>query len=386
MVFMGVDAVGDNAPLDIAADADIAEMEAAWSNSGFLNIFVQRHENGVARRRHIGVGSWHEVPPEQSQLQGGRALANFVSTSLRAVDHQATDHSMLVLWGHAYDFAVGPSITGSGNVDALEFVELSAVLRDLQNEMWLEYPGEEPPRLNIVAFDACDASTVELACQLSPFAKYLLASQIGVPIPGWPYDRIFERFGDPIGDVMGPAQGGAYIVRRYCESYTSLRPVSLSLLDLGRARELFARTEVLATALDLSIRRNGDTRDQVANLFVRAQTAPNKPYVDVADFCLNLFRESTDAFVIAAAQALGDFLVTSGPEVATLSSEGTGKPFIAEWGRNAGSTARLNGVSIYAPHVAREHDSHAARRIYSQFDFVRQTRWSQLVYALADRT
>ena len=189
MVFMGVDAVGDDAPLDTAADADIAEMEAAWSTSGFLNIFVQKHEKGVASRRQIGVGQWHDVPPEQSQLQGGRALANFVSTSLRAVDHQATDHSMLVLWGHAYDFAVGPSITGSGNVDALEFVELSAVLRDLQNEMWLKYPGEEPPRLNIVAFDACDASTVELACQLSPFAKYLLASQIGVPIPGWPYDQ-----------------------------------------------------------------------------------------------------------------------------------------------------------------------------------------------------
>ena len=155
--------MGDNAPLDTAADADIAEMEAAWSNSGFLNIFVQRHENGVARRRHIGVGQWHEVPPEQSQLQGGRALANFVSTSLRAVNHQATDHSMLVLWGHAYNFAVGPSIIGSGNVDAARVHQLSnGCGAASRTKTWVKYPVRKfLPRLNIVAFDACDASTVE---------------------------------------------------------------------------------------------------------------------------------------------------------------------------------------------------------------------------------
>ena len=39
--------------------------------------------------------------------------------------------------------------------------------------------GAPQAKLDILAFDACDLATVEMACQLEPFAKYLLGSQIG---------------------------------------------------------------------------------------------------------------------------------------------------------------------------------------------------------------
>ena len=58
-----------------------------------------------------------------------------------------------------------------------------------------------------------------MACQLQPFAKYLLGSEIGIPIPGWPYDRILDRLRNPKGRLMAPPEFGSYVVRRFCESY-----------------------------------------------------------------------------------------------------------------------------------------------------------------------
>ena len=92
-------------------------------------------------------------------------------------------------------------------------------------------------------------------------------------------------------------------------------------------------------------------------------------YVDVADLCLSLVRASADSF-IEAARALGDFLDQPEPPLVS-EREGKGRPFIVDHGRNAGVIARLNGISLYAPHVAPDRDFDAVRPLYN-FDFSRK--------------
>jgi len=381
MVFMGADTVGRDAPLIDAAKADLREM-AAVGSGGNLNIFAQVHGIDVPRRYHIGVDDGMPVPEGQRDTRDGRALVHFIRESL--AQHREQDYSMLVLWGHAYDFAIGRTKERDGTVDALDFVRLSEVLGGLQDEIRSRYQTPDRPKLDIVAFDACDVATVELACQLQAYAKYLIGSQIGVPIPGWPYDRVLGRLRYPKGRLMGPAEFGAYVVRRFCRSYAPKhRTVSMTLLDLQRASELFARTEVLATALDLAIDRGTEARSRLAQLFTRAQTADYRPYVDVADLCLNLVRESGDPLVRESAAALGDFLLAPRPEEVGESVEGKGQPFVVELGRNASATAKLNGISIYAPHVAPMNDFASVEALYRRFTFASETRWSRLVHGLA---
>jgi hypothetical protein len=287
---------------------------------------------------------------------------------------------MLVLWGHAYDFAIGREHTRGGTIDALDFAELSGVLENLQRRF-----GATGAKLDILGFDACDLATVEMAYQLQPFAKYLLGSQIGIPLPGWPYDRVLDRLRTPYGSVMGPAELGSYIVRRFCESYSAQsRTVSLTLLDLNRAQDLADVTQVLALTLATAI-SNPDARDQIAYLFSQSRTAPGRPYVDVADLCLNLVRSSGNTFVIEAARTVGDFLLSPQPVVVGESETGAGRPFIVEHGRNTGLTARLNGLSIYAPHVVPGRDFNAVRHLYENFTFAQETQWNGLVHALARR-
>ena len=236
------------------------------------------------------------------------ALLNFIKWALTTAEHNPHHRTLLVLWGHAYDFAIGRTPTNEGTVDALDFAELSRVLERLQLEF-----GAPGVKLDILGFDACDLATVEMACQLEPFANYLLGSQIGVPLPGWPYDRILDRIRNPYGRVMGPAELGSYIVRRFCESYSAeSRTVSLTLLDLNGAQDLTDATQILALTLAAAI-DSASVRERIAYLFAQSQTAPSKPYVDVADLCLSLVRRCGNPLVAEAARSLGDFLISPKP-------------------------------------------------------------------------
>ena len=100
---------------------------------------------------------------------------------------------------------------------------------------------------------------------------------------------------------MTPPEFGTWAVRRFCEAYPADSPVSLTLLDLQQATELRLRVELLALALAVAI---GDraTRNHVADMFKRSQTGEDRPYVDVADLCLNLMRESADPLVVDTAE------------------------------------------------------------------------------------
>jgi hypothetical protein len=385
MVFMGAATIRGNEPLLDAADADIAELRAVGSGKigdteGELNIFVQEHGRGPNPRRcHISNGAFEAVTGRGANPQGGRAVEEFIAWSMAEVGpipEGALHHTLLVLWGHSYDFAFGRELSRDEQIDALDFAELKDLLTRLQERL-----GDPGARLDVLGFDSCDAATVEIACQLEPFANYLIASQVGIPIPGWPYDRILIGLRKPYGRVMGPSEFGSWAVRRFAESYDATSPSSLSFLNLQRAPDLRAHTAVLAATL---ARVMGDPiRQLLADLFYRSQTDEDRPYIDVADLCLTLVRDSGDPLIVEAARSLGDFLLGANPPLANMSPDASRRPFVVERGRNAAITARLNGVSLYAPHLVPSRDFEGPRALYHNFDFVQQTRWSDFVHTLA---
>ena len=168
---------------------------------------------------------------------------------------------------------------------------------------------------------------------------------------------------------MGAAELGSYIVRRYCEHYRATnKTVTLTLLDLQQAKAIFDQTNILARRLAILL---DDTPNRIADLMSRSRTIDGEPFIDVADFCLNVFRETRDRSLQNAALRLGDMLLSAGPAEPGGSFEGIGRSFIAEHGRNACETARLHGVSLYAPHVAPQHDVEDGREAYNAFAFFR---------------
>jgi hypothetical protein len=380
---MAAESVPGFARLDEAAGDDLAEMRAVSSGDG-LDILVQLHDDRGARRIHVDHKE-EVVPDEERTHADGQALSAFVRWAFRTAPWRDDDAAMLVLWGHAYQFAIGQTAPRDGAIDALDFGELTRVLRGVQVAYQANGPGHSRKVFDIVGFDACDLATLEVAIQLRPFADFLLASEMGIPLPGWPYDRFLDRLRTPKGDRrMGPPEVGSYVVRRYCEAYKSTdRAVSLTLLGLERAHEVGARAEILATKLVLSIRRSAAEKAAIIALFERAQTDSGKPFVDIADLCLNLAREADDPSVRQAANDLGDLLISPDPVEPGGSQSGAQRPFILEHGRNAGRTAKLNGCSLYAPHVVGRHDVDATRSAYEQLLFAQRSLWTQMVHNLA---
>jgi Clostripain family len=404
MVFMGVAHVEhEAAPLSQHADDDVNEMKEVFrdGNSALLNVFVQRHGIGIPTREWIRQGSKAEPVPEgERDAANGNALKSFMISSLKQADHQHQfgDVSVLILWGHAYHFALGHTETPTG-IEALDFGELKTVLTDFQKDVaeefqeeWSTSPSEAStqklPQLDILAFDACDLAGIEVAHLLSPFACYMVASQIGIPLPGWPYSTILGRLKESLTEPrpMDPAGFGAFAVRRFCEHYQEQDadnnpvPVSLTLLDLSKAPDAFAAAERLAQQMAIAGGIDGGELALTQELFSRSQTIPGRPFIDVADFCLNLSQYSTDAAVKSAAAALGDILIRPSTDGNGDRSRGS---FVVEHSRNTHSTARLHGASLYAPQIG-DDDWRLSRFSYAKFGSERESSWSRLVHVLAE--
>jgi hypothetical protein len=377
MVLMGADTLDSEHDLSAEADEDVVEMRRVErvSTTSTLNILLQRHGQGATTREHIGHGYPVPVDIPQQDAADGTALRSFLEWGLEKAQHGPQDQLLLVLWGHAYDFAIGRTALRTG-IDALDFAELSGVLR--------RFITTYERKIDIVGFDACQVSTIEMAYELRGVADYLLSSQIGIPLPGWPYDRILDRVSTPAGDrLMGAAELGSYIVRRYCETYNALeQTVTLTLLDLRLADRVAELTEQLSRQLAIAMDDDVDELNLVSQLLALSRTTDDDPFVDVADLCLSLLRASDDPEVRRAARELGDQLITPAPVIGGESLGGVGRPFIVEHGRNACETAKLHGASLYAPHVAPNHDEDAARLFYDRLVFANETLWPNVVRAL----
>ncbi len=256
-------------------------------------MFVQRHEGGIPTRERIGKDTRpakclrvNGMPPN-----GQRAEKVHDRLVKKGVNHQPGDVSVLILWGHAYHFALGHTKTRAG-IEALDFGELRTVLTEFQREIVQELRPQwsrpestadvkdfDPPRLDILAFDACDLSSIEVANHWQPFVDYMIASQIGIPLPGWPYETILGRLKEPpLGRTMTPAEFGAFAVRKFCEEYSEKDrgqdpiPVSLTLLDLAKAREAFEAVERLAALLAMAGGIELWRLLNIRDLFARSQT------------------------------------------------------------------------------------------------------------------
>ncbi len=407
MVFMGVTDYAGRQDLRSAAKDDLAEIEAVGGGGSHgLNIFVQQNfgRGKKAVRTHFfaetdmvdpadGIKKKmkrldDKVADDEADYRDGNALSAFVCDSLCRAGHREDDFSLLVLWGHAYDFTFGQLLgPGGGSNTALNFTAIGDVLERVQVDakavMSPGVKGGPLPKLDILGFDACDIATAEVAYQLRDVAKFLLASQIGVPMPGWPYHLILDRIRKPRGsEPISPPELGSYAVRRYCGSYEATAAVSLTMLNLCHTEELFRLTQGVAVELAMAI-SNPEMCERMARTFARSQTELGKPFVDVADLCLSLLDEVEYPGLVEKARALGDIVAQSRPEVVENADDPRNWSLVVDHDRNSGELVRLNGVSLYAPNVAPPRDLDGVAALYRQLDFVKNGRWSGVAHQLA---
>ena len=338
--------------LELFAQNDLEEMQKVGSVPGKVHVVAQ-----VARRRYstpvrfyIRKGRREPVARPRSPKSTGNPLV--LASFLRwARDTYPADRYMLVLWGHAFGLGFGRNYG-----DALTIGELGKVLK--------QFAATLPSgKLDVLGCDACSMSKAEAAFEFRDAVGVLVASQLGIPYMGWPYDRILQTIvSQP--DIETPACGQA-IVDEFIDSYVPPE-VGLSSLNLEEGQQLDDVIGRLSDSL-LAAWRSKRQRDRIRTIFRKAARTPGfeRPLIDLRDLCKKLTEASINRAVGTAARAT----------VRTLRAVVDHRSLPA---RRDG----LNGLGIYAPFVAHgsfKKDLQVGRSSYTKLALMKRTAWDDLV-------
>ncbi len=217
-------------------------------------------------------------------------------------------------------------------------------------------------KVDVLGFDACLMSMIEIAYQVRDGASVMVASEDAEPGSGWPYRDILTAL--TANPALPAADLGKTIVEQYVSSYdrtllTSL-PVTQSALNLERVTSVVAALDDLARGLLNGWRQKG-MRSALAEARSQAQGFMDPDYVDLFDFVSLLARKTN-------ARAVGD-----GCErlLAAVDPCKVGSLVLAD--AHAGLTERhAHGLSIYFPRVG-------VSPFYAALDMSRDCAWAQFL-------
>lgn len=167
-----------------------------------------------------------------------------------------SDHRILILWDHGS----GPFGFGKDSI-----YEKMMTLKDIRSALQNVYlPDYDNPAFDIIGFDACLMSTIEVTNALSGFADYYCLSEESIPGDGWNYAPWLKAMTDD--PTMSAAEVGVAIVDSCTDYYIGNNikdigykyNVTFSLIDSRKANELyyayneFVKTELLDSINDIS--------------------------------------------------------------------------------------------------------------------------------------
>lgn len=194
------------------ASTDIGEMTAeTWSDN--IHIVIQpggalRWSNDMinpnrTQRFEYYKGDFREVYDEPLQSASDpKTLTSFLKF---CKEEYPADHTMLVLWNH------GGGAFGYGH-DSIYNHMMS--LKDIRTALEGAYePNKKDPAFDIIGFDACLMSSVEVAHAMDGFASYYAVSEELEPGDGWDYTSWLKAM------TKDPTLSPAKVARKIADAY-----------------------------------------------------------------------------------------------------------------------------------------------------------------------
>ena len=310
MVYMGADNLPTEKDLSQAARDDLAEMQRVGSNDQ-VTILVQIDDKtvGMPRRYRVLKDSLDlqrfEGDTKQIDMASCKVLESFLTWGFG----YKADHFLLVLWGHSYRYAFGFDASADG--DSLDFATLSGILDRCKKR--------SGRNLDILGFDACGVSAIEVAYQFRDTVDYLVASEVGVPFMGWPYATILERAAQ---DGPSPEALSKGIVDDYLAS-TGTQSLMLAALNLAEHQRVLDAMIRFSASLAVAV-ADFSERQTIAAAFDLALITRSEPLVDLQKLCDLLRTHTRDKDVLASAGAIRDILSSAGNFVIAMDRRGQG--------------------------------------------------------------
>jgi hypothetical protein len=385
MVYMAGDDTSPNG-IEYAIDQDLRELKKVGSSDG-AHLLAQADDahspEGYRYRLRSGTPLVADrVESYRGDLNTGRVstLVDFVRW---AKSYYPAERYALVLWGHGSGHddedvyrlvrgKVSPRVAAQLARQRLGFfqrtrrtlVELGATRgygyddtsSDFLDSRELQEALAQVRRLlgaplDLLGFDACLMSMVEVAFQIRESARILVASERTEPGDGWPYDRALAA----LAGTAGPAKANAAalagdIVSAFGDCYRG--SMTLAAVDLARVQDLAAALRGVAKHVDA-------------------------PAYDLARrSATNCSPRGADGY-----RDLGSFLdALAGAHTRRASPLATA----ARRARQALDRAVLRavggtGLTVYAPSDFDPQIAGGADALYEQLDFAREMGWSAML-------
>lgn len=225
-----------------SASIDLAELSEVKLPKN-VKIVIQtggasRWQNEMISPEHIGrylfdsdgLQLLEQLP--QASMGSEETLSEFLAF---AKENYPAKKTGFIFWNHGGGSVTGAAFDENYNGDSLTLDEMYSAF-DTNYEL-----SKEKPAFDIIGFDTCLMSTVDVANTFSEIGKYLVASQETEPANGW----LYTGWADALGKTpnMDGLELGKIICDTYkegCELVGTADNITLSVVNLAKVPNLIA--------------------------------------------------------------------------------------------------------------------------------------------------
>ena len=219
-----------------------------------------------------------------------------------------TEYYDLILWDHGAGPIYGYGYDEYHNTDSMSLLDIKKALT--------ESPFNGTNKLELVGFDACLMSSIEIASVLSDFSTYMVASQEFEPGTGWDYS-----FLEKIDSNTSSIELGNYIVNGYYNYYSKIpyiNGVSLSFIKLSQVERVEKELNELFKAIDSDISIDFSLISRTrSNSKSFGKVNDNTYYYDLVDLydLIGKLPKKYNDYVEKLKSALSDLIITTATDL-----------------------------------------------------------------------
>lgn len=284
-----------------AATDDLKEMMEVGSNEN-LNVIVETggtsHWTNSAidatqnQRWLIKKGELEKLADIGNKNIGDpQTLTDFI---VWTVENYPAEKYFLDFWNHGGGPLIGFGVDELNNFDGLTLNEIQKALDDAYEKTGVKFEA--------IGFDACLMASLETAHIISPYAKYLVASEEVEPGHGWNYTPILEEI------IENPNIDGKDLGRIIADSFYNQAKqwgtndsITLSVINLGEIDKVVKALDDLVLELEdyiseperLKIVSKGRSKAEAYG--GNSNHEGFSEIIDLSDFARNISEEYTEA-------------------------------------------------------------------------------------------
>jgi len=382
----------------LVQDITLSPSQNTGSVAAFID-FVNFVKANHSAKHYLAVLNGHghgvqDFPGDESQ-----PLVE-VTTDVVAAVHAATDLTVGAAITATSVSVVAEVLPDNNPADALTSGELKDAFEQASQILGT--------KIDIVGFDACLMSMIEIAMQIKESARLMVGSEQAIPSKGWPYPQIVnklivnpeleppqvakvivsefvafyeardqtERLKQSVTEMLinnpgiAPSQLAETIVDGLAEVAAQKEQVMLATCDLAKAEELSDTIRALVPQLRQCL-EIPELNLAVLRARFKSLSFLDSDFLDLFNFCGHLLEAIEDESFHAACSGNGGLceqLKTTCKAIKDqISEDGTG--FVINKGITFSQASALKdarGVSIYLPLIL---------PLYHELEFSKQTNW-----------